>query len=154
MVLVVAVAGAELGGLAGYDIGARWGRKLLDRPGRWQNRRQKVAAGAERLFAKWGWLAVFVISTIVCGMLKMKYSRFVAWNSIEAAAYVLAVGPAAYGAGKVAAGEQDWASLGSLVAGLAIAAGCVVIAVMYSHRRKGHMLPAGAGVGEASQESR
>jgi membrane protein DedA with SNARE-associated domain len=34
VVLIVAVLGAEAGGLAGYGIGDRWGRKLLDRPGR------------------------------------------------------------------------------------------------------------------------
>jgi membrane protein DedA with SNARE-associated domain len=77
VVLVVALAGAEIGGLAGYGIGARWGRRLLEHPGRWQDRRQKIAAGGERIFARWGWLAVFFISTIICGMLKMKHSQFV-----------------------------------------------------------------------------
>jgi len=42
--------------------------------------------------------------------------------------YVLAVGPAAYGAGKVVAGAQDW---DALVAGLAITAGCVVLGARY-----------------------
>ena len=143
VVLVVAMAGAEVGGLAGYGIGARWGRELLERPGRWQDRRQKVAAGGERIFAKCGWLAVFFISTIVCGMLKMKHSQFVVWNFIDAAVYVLAIGPAAYGAGKVAAGEQDWSSLGPLVAGLAIAAGCAVLAAQYYRHRRARRLLAG-----------
>jgi membrane protein DedA with SNARE-associated domain len=38
VVLVLAMVGAEVGGLAGYAIGARWGRQLLERPGRWQDR--------------------------------------------------------------------------------------------------------------------
>lgn len=54
----------------------------------------------------------------------MKYSQLVVWNFLDGAVYVLSAGPAAYGAGKVASGEQDWGSLGPLVAGLAIAAGC------------------------------
>jgi len=47
--------------------------------------------------------------------------------------YVLAVGPAAYGAGKVVAGAQDW---GALVAGLAITAGCVVLGARYYRRAR------------------
>ena len=49
--------------------------------------------------------------------------------------YVLSVGPAAYGAGKVAANEQDWESLGALVTGLAVTAGCAVLAARYYRRR-------------------
>ena len=43
-VLIVAALGAEAGGLAGYAIGKRWGRKILDRPGPWQERRQNAVA--------------------------------------------------------------------------------------------------------------
>jgi membrane protein DedA with SNARE-associated domain len=114
VVLIVATLGAEAGGLAGYSIGDRWGRKFLDRPGRWQERRQKAVATAEALYAKWGRLAVFFTSTLISGMLRMKYSQFVVWNFVAGAVYVLSVGPAAYGAGKVAASEQDWESLGAL----------------------------------------
>src|SRR5215475_5630760 len=151
---IVVVLGAEVGGLAGYAIGARWGRKILERPGRWQDRRLKIEASGERVFAKWGWLAVFLISTIVCGMLKMKRSRFAVWNFIDGAVYVLAVGPAAYGAGKVAAGEHDWGSLGPLVAGLAIAAGCAVLAATYYRRHKARRLTARARAAQASRQSR
>jgi hypothetical protein len=63
--------------------------------------------------------------------------------------YVLAVGPAAYGAGKVAAGEEGWASLGLLVAGLAIAAGCAVLAARYYRRRARRLLAAPAPGGRA-----
>ena len=119
--------------------------RLLKRPGRGQARRQKIAARGENIFASWGWLAVFFISTIVCGMLKMKHSRFVVWNFIDAAVYVLAIGPAAYGAGKVAAGEQDGASLAALAAGLAIAAGCATLAARYYRRRKARRSLTGPG---------
>ena len=58
-VLAVAATGAEVGGLAGYSIGDRWGRKLVDRPGRRQAQWQKAVARAEAIYAKWGRLAVF-----------------------------------------------------------------------------------------------
>lgn len=144
VVLIVAALGAEAGGLAGYGIGHRWGRKLLDHPDRWQERRQKIMASAETIYAKWGRLAVFFTSTIVSGTLRMKYSQFVVWNFIVGAVYVLSVGPAAYGAGKASADQQDAGSLSAMIAGLAIAGGAVMLAARYYRRRKARRLLAGA----------
>lgn len=140
-VLIVAALGAEAGGLIGYGIGHRWGRGLVDHPGLWLERRRQAVAAAERAYAKWGRLAVFVTPTIVSGVLKMKYSQFVVWNFVVGSVYVLSVGPAAYGAGKVVANEQDGASLGALVAGVAIAAGCAALAAHYYRRRKARRRP-------------
>jgi membrane protein DedA with SNARE-associated domain len=154
VVLIVAALGAEVGGLAGYSIGDRWGRKLLDRPGRRHEQRQKAVARAEAIYAKWGRLAVFFTSTMVSGMLKMKYSQFVVWNFVVGAVYVLSVGPAAYGVGKVSAGEQDWGSFGAVLAGLAIAAGCAVPAARYYRRRRARRSMADVSAREVSGESR
>jgi len=136
LVLIVAALGAEAGGLIGYGIGARWGRRLLDLPGPWREGRQHAIGRAEALYAKWGRLAVFFTPTLVSGILRMKYSQFVVWNFVVGSVYVLSVGPAAYGAGKVVANEQDWESLVALVAGLAIAAGCAMLAARYYRRRR------------------
>ncbi|MGO9159482.1 MAG: hypothetical protein ACLP7J_02030 [Streptosporangiaceae bacterium] len=84
----------------------------------------------------------------------MKYSQFVVWNFVVGAVYVLSVGPAAYGAGKVSTGEEDAASLGALVAGLAIAAGCAVLAARYYRRRRARRLLAGVSPRKVSGESR
>ena len=43
---------------------------------------------------------------MIPGILRMRYSQLVAWNFVVGAVYVLSVGPAAYGEGKVSAGEQ------------------------------------------------
>jgi membrane protein DedA with SNARE-associated domain len=152
-VLIVAALGAEAGGLAGYAIGDRWGRRLMDRPGRGHEQRQRAVARAEAIYAKWGRLAVFFTSTIISGILKMKYSQFVVWNFIVGAVYVLSIGPAAYGAGKWSANEQDLGSVGALAAGLAVAAGCGTLAVRYYHRRKARRLLGGASPREVSEES-
>jgi membrane protein DedA with SNARE-associated domain len=152
VVVVVALVGAEVGGLTGYSIGFRWGRKLLERPGPRQARRQQVVSRGEKIFTRWGWLAVFFISTIICGMLKMRHAQFVVWNFIDAAVYVLAVAPAAYGASKIASGEQDWGSLGPLIAGLAIAAGCAVLAVRY-YRHRARQVAGPAAVGSAENRA-
>jgi membrane protein DedA with SNARE-associated domain len=144
VVLIVAALGAEAGGLAGYGIGHRWGRKLVDHRDRWREGRQKAVAHAEAIYAKWGRLAVFFTSTIVSGTLRMKYSQFVVWNFIVGAVYVLSVGPAAYGAGKASADQQDAGSLSAMIAGLAIAGGAVMLAARYYRRRKARRLLAGA----------
>ena len=140
LVLIAAALGAEAGGLIGYGIGARWGRRLLDLPGPWQGRRRSTVARAEALYAKWGRLAVFFTPTLVSGILRMKFSQFVVWNFVVGSVYVLSVGPAAYGAGKVSAHEQSGASMSALLAGLAIAAACIVLATRYYRRRKARRL--------------
>jgi membrane protein DedA with SNARE-associated domain len=151
VVLIVAALGAEAGGLVGYRIGERWGRKLLDRH---RGRLQGAVARAEAIYAKWGPLAVFFTPTLVSGILKMKYSQFVVWNFVCGAVFVLSVGPAAYGAGKVSEGEQDGGSFGALLAGLAIAVGCAVLGARYYRRRKTRRLLGGASADEISSESR
>ena len=150
VVLIVAALGAEAGGLVGYRIGDRWGRKFLDRR---QGRLQEAVARAEAIYAKWGPLAVFFTPTLVSGMLKMKYSQFVVWNFVVGAVFVLSIGPAAYGAGKVSEGEQDWGSFGALLAGVAIALGCAVLAARYYRRRKTRRLLGGPSADEISSES-
>jgi membrane protein DedA with SNARE-associated domain len=153
-VLIVAALGAEVGGIGGYHIGERWGRQLLQHPGPWLERRQNAVTRAEALYAKWGRLAVFFTPTIVSGLLKMKYSQFLVWNFAVGAVYVLSVGPAAYGVGKVSASEQDAGSLAALLIGLAIAAGCIVLAARYYRRRRARRLLGGVSPPEVSEDLR
>jgi membrane protein DedA with SNARE-associated domain len=82
-VIVVAVIAGEAGGLGGYAIGRRWGRRLLEHPGRHQARREKVRERGESLYARWGALAVFVTPAIVSGTAKMPPYRFAVWNLLD-----------------------------------------------------------------------
>jgi membrane protein DedA with SNARE-associated domain len=82
-VIAVAVVGGEAGGLCGYAIGRRWGRQLLERPGRHQASREKIMERGEGLYARWGWLAVFVTPAIVSGTAKMQPYRFASWNLLD-----------------------------------------------------------------------
>jgi membrane protein DedA with SNARE-associated domain len=140
-VLVVSILGTEAGGLAGYAIGRRWGRAIMNHPGRTLARRQRAVATGEALYARWGRLAVFFTPCMVSGIARMKYSQFVVWNLAAGAVYVLSVGPAAYGVSKVVTGERSLDSLGAVIAGVAVGAAAVLLGVRHYRRvRRAHSL--------------
>lgn len=95
----------------------------------------------ERLYAKWGRLAVFVTTAMISGAAKMKFSQFVVWNLITSTAFVLAVGPASYGAGRIVKGDRDSTSIGLLVFGVAVAVVIVWYAVTRRRRRRAAPAP-------------
>lgn len=142
-VLLVAVIGCEIGGLGGFRIGYRWGLEVLEHPGPGLAWRKKAVAKGEAVYQKWGRLAVFVTPSIVSGALEMKFRQFAIWNFLAASAFVLAVGPTAYGAGKVSTGHHDPVSLGMLIGGIAVIAVCAVIARRDYRRRKARRSSAG-----------
>ncbi len=130
-VIIVATGAGELGGLIGYDIGFRWGRELLDRPGRHQGRRQRLLAEGERAYAKWGGLAVFFTPAIVSGTAKMRHGRFALWNLVASLGFALSVTASAYGVGKLASGHHTAHDLVVLLVG--IAAGVSIVTVFARH---------------------
>jgi len=61
--VLVATAGAigcNLGSLVAYEIGYHGGRRLVERYGRWVLMGRRELDWADRFFARWGYLAVFV----------------------------------------------------------------------------------------------
>jgi membrane protein DedA with SNARE-associated domain len=135
-VLVASILGTEAGGLAGYSVGLRWGRAIMTHPGPWLARRERAVAAGEVVYARWGRLAVFFTPCLVSGIVKMKLSQFAVWNFLAGTVYVLSVGPTAYGMGSVSSGQASVGSVGSIIAGVAIGAGAVVLGVRYRRRRR------------------
>ena len=135
-VLVASILATEAGGLAGYAVGVRWGRALLNHPGPWLDRRQQALSAGEALYAKWGRLAVFFTPVLVSGIVRMKYSQFVIWNLIAGAVYVFSVGPAAYGVGEVTSGQASLGAVGTLLAGIAVGVAAFLLARRYYRRHK------------------
>jgi membrane protein YqaA with SNARE-associated domain len=88
-VILVATAGGEAGGLLGYSVGNRWGRRLLERPGKHQAGRQKMVERGERAYARWGRLAVFFTPAVVSGTAKMRLAQFALWNLMAAFAFAV-----------------------------------------------------------------
>lgn len=134
-VIVVATMAGEAGGIGGYAIGRRWGRQLLERPGRHRARREKIEERGERLYARWGWLAVFVTPAIVSGTAKMPPYRFAVWNLLDSLGWTVSVAASAYGIGRLATGHHGWHDIAVLVIGLGIGALFTVVAVR-RHRRQ------------------
>jgi membrane protein DedA with SNARE-associated domain len=143
-VLAVSILATGVGGLIGYYIGLRWGRSIMDHPGPFLRRRQQAVGTGEALYAKWGRLAVFFTPCLVSGIAKMKIAQFAVWNLMAGAVYVLSVGPAAYGAGKISSGQEGLGSVGSLIVGVAVGVAAFVLARRYHRRRKARRSAAAA----------
>lgn len=135
-VVIVATLAGEAGGLLGYSIGNRWGRQLLERPGKHQAGRQKMVERGEVAYARWGRLAVFFTPAIVSGTAKMKYGQFVLWNLLAAFGFAMSVGASAYGIGRVVTGHDSLKDVGILVLGLAVGALVAIIFVQRRHRSR------------------
>ena len=134
-VIVIAVLAGEAGGLGGYAIGRRWGRRLLDRPGKHQAGREKMMQRGERLYTRWGWLAVFVTPAIVSGTAKMPPYRFALWNLLDSLGWSVSVAASAYGVGRLATGHHTGHDIAILLIGLA-AGVLVAVAAVRRHRRR------------------
>ena len=134
-VIVIAVLAGEAGGLAGYAIGRRWGRRLVERPGKRRAGREKMLQRGEKLYARWGFLAVFVTPAIVSGTAKMPPYRFALWNLLDSLGWSVSVAASAYGVGRLATGHHSGHDVAILLIGL-VAGVLVAVAAMRRHRRR------------------
>jgi membrane protein DedA with SNARE-associated domain len=96
---------------------------------------------------------VFFTPSVVSGALEMKFSQFAIWNFFAGVAFILSVGPAAYGMGKVTTGHHDPVSVGMLIGGLAVGAVVVVLIMRYKRRHKARQAAAGTPPGPAKAPS-
>ncbi len=143
-VIAVAAIAGEAGGLGGYAIGRRWGRQLLERPGRHHARREKMVERGEKLYARWGWLAVFFTPAIVSGTAKMRPYQFAFWNLLDSLGWTVSVAASAYGVGRLATGHHTGHDIAILVIGLGAGALVTVAAVRRHRRRTARLLGAPA----------
>jgi membrane protein DedA with SNARE-associated domain len=133
-VLLVSTIAAEIGGLVGYAVGARWGRQLLGRPGKHQARREKIMAAGEQAYAKWGRVAVFFTPSFVSGTAKMQHRQFAVWNLLAATLFSVSVVASAYGLGRIVTGHHTLRDIAILVVGAG--AGFLIGRDVARHRRR------------------
>jgi membrane protein DedA with SNARE-associated domain len=132
--------GCNLGSLVAYEIGHYGGRPLVERYGRWILLSKRELDWADRFFARWGYLAVFigrllpVIRTFIAlpaGVARMPRGKFHIYTFLGSWPWCLAL---AYFGMKLG---ENWRELGKyfhrfdLVIGVALAAG--IIWFVWSH---------------------
>jgi membrane protein DedA with SNARE-associated domain len=134
LVVAVSTLAGEVGGLSGYAIGNRWGRQLLERPGKHRAGRQKMVERGERAYARWGRLAVFFTPAIVSGTAKMQHGQFVLWNFLASLGFSVSVGASAFGLGRIFTGHYSPHDIATLLVGLVV--GVLVTVLFVRHRRR------------------
>ena len=149
-VIVLAALAGEVGGLGGYAIGRRWGRQLLERPGKHQAGREKTLQKGQQLYARWGWLAVFFTPAIISGTAKMRPYRFAFWNLLDSLGWTVSVAASAYGVGRLVTGHHSGRDIAILVIGLGAGVLVALVAVR-RHRRRSAQHP-GPTADRASQD--
>ena len=77
IVLAVAMTAWMLGSVAGYEIGVRGGRRVLDHPGRLEKSRRKLPAKGDRAFARWNFLASVTMPAFVSGIFRVRFPIFI-----------------------------------------------------------------------------
>jgi membrane protein DedA with SNARE-associated domain len=134
VVVLVATAGGEVGGLIGYAVGDRWGRILLERPGKHQEGRRRIVEKGEAAYARWGRLAVFFTPAIVSGTAKMHHGQFVLWNLIASLAFSVSVAASSFGFGRLVTGNHTVHDIVTFIVGLAV--GVLIMMWYVRHRRR------------------
>jgi membrane protein DedA with SNARE-associated domain len=142
LVIAIAAAAAIVGDNIGYGLGRRYGRRLIERPGRTKVRRQLALARGEQLFDRHGPKAVFLGRWIallriwaawLAGIAGMRWRSFLLWNALGGIGWALFFGLLGYYGGEATA---------ELVARLGVGAAVVVVAAavvlwVMVHRRQG-----------------
>ena len=105
LVIIVASLAAWTGGYVGYWLGRRAGGVVTDHDGRWRRERRRLMARGERIYRRWGRLAVFVTPTWVSGALKMPRGTFLVWNALAAIVSTVIATLGAYGIGAAVVGQ-------------------------------------------------
>lgn len=104
-IILVAIAAATLGDNAGYLLGRRGGRKLLERYQHVFHIRQSFIDYGEQLFKKRGSVTIFlarfifgmrIIAGPLAGVLKMPWRQFVIFNFLGATVWVTVISMVGY----------------------------------------------------------
>jgi membrane-associated protein len=112
LVVATAAAGAIVGDNFGYLLGRKGARRLLERPGRFEEGRRNLLRRGENFFAHHGGKTVFlgrwlpflrITAAWLAGANRMRWPKFVAWNAAGGIAWAVSVGALAFFAGEAVA---------------------------------------------------
>jgi membrane protein DedA with SNARE-associated domain len=130
--ILVAWLGAMAGGTAGWVIGLKGGRALMARPGPLHATRLRLLRHGDDVYARRGWLAVYLAPSWMAGVSAMPARRFLPANAIASLAWALAIGMGTFVAGPPIA--EAFGDVGLI--GLAVAAVVVVASALLAGRRR------------------
>ena len=141
IVIAVAALAAIIGDNVGFQLGRHGARRLLERPGRFDERRQAFLTRGEAFFQRHGGKTVFlgrwlpflrVTAAWLAGAHGMSWPRFLVWNAAGGILWAISVGLFAFLAGHVAVQILHDAGYAVLAV---VALGIVAVAVWYFFRR-------------------
>jgi membrane protein DedA with SNARE-associated domain len=75
-VLATAMCGWLLGSVAGYEVGRRGGRQLLERPGWLAKKRRKLLAKGDHAFGRHNFAAAVTMPAFVSGIFRVRFLVF------------------------------------------------------------------------------
>jgi membrane protein DedA with SNARE-associated domain len=105
LVIVVAAAAAIVGDNIGYLLGRSGLRRLLERPGWFEQRRRQLLRDGQEFFARYGGAAVFfgrwiswvrIVVAWLAGAEHMPWARFFLWNALGGISWATSIGLLAY----------------------------------------------------------
>lgn len=88
VVVVTSIAGWLAGSLAGYEIGLRGGRALLDHPGRLEKARRKTLAKGDKAFARHNFAASVTLPAYVSGIFRVRLHVFLLGALLSGAFFI------------------------------------------------------------------
>lgn len=138
IVSVVAVAwlGAAGGGIAGWLIGLKAGRRVVAGPGPLRRLRLLALDRGDHFFERFGALAVFFTPSWVAGVHGMRWTRYLPANAIAALTWALGVGLGSYLVGPSVTDVVDDVGTAGTVAVVALVVVAVAVALWRRSRRK------------------
>jgi membrane protein DedA with SNARE-associated domain len=119
--------GATVGGTGGWLAGRVAGRRVVTAPGPLLRQRRGAVERGDRLFARYGAVAVFFAPSWVAGMAGMRAAPFLVANAAAALVWAAALGAGSYAIGPVVldlvgdAGRIGLIVLAALIAGGVVA---------------------------------
>jgi membrane protein DedA with SNARE-associated domain len=133
-VLAVAWAGATAGGITGWAVGLKAGRRVLTAPGPFRSIRLDAVEKGERAFKRMQALAIVLTPSWVAGIYSASTGIYMLVNALSALAWAVAIGVGGYYAGPpVLELVNDFGTLGTIVA-VALVVGAVAVTVLRRQR--------------------
>ncbi len=142
LVIATAAAAAIVGDNVGYFLGRKGARRLLQRPGRFEDTRRDLLRRGEAFFDRHGSKTVFlgrwlpflrITAAWLAGAHRMPWPKFLFWNAAGGIGWAISVGLLAYLLGNAAITILH--TLGYVVFGL-LAVGVVTLLVWLFRRRR------------------